>query len=127
MLSAEGNVEQLMGLLAVDTIEAVQAPIFGMPVTWEAFWRLAEEPGDFGEYGPAGNNFGRETEFDCAQESCVLLDDDPLYRDFALQRHAAAVLATMRAMVFMQEALMQKQEAPMQRAQLAPTTSSPDP
>ena len=87
---------------ADDTREAVRAPMPGIPTTWEALWKLGE-PGEFGEYGDAGNNFGRRTGFDCgADERCVLLKDDPLYAAFALERHIAAVRATMAAMFLAQ-------------------------
>lgn len=87
---------------ASNTLRAVQAPILGMPTSWQAFWKLAEDPGSFGEYGPAGNNFGRHTEFRCAGQRCVLLDEDPLYHAFAVARHAEAVRATVRAMAWLQ-------------------------
>ncbi len=89
---------------AQDTLTAVQAPLFGLPVSWEVFWKMSENPGNFGEYGPAGNNFGRSARFRCGeQERCVLLNEDPLYADFALQRHLTAVVASMRAMRLLQE------------------------
>jgi hypothetical protein len=74
-----------------------------LPVSWQVFWKPASKAGDFGEYGPAGNNFGRKTSFRCgAAKPCLLLDDDPLYEEFALQRHADAVRATMQAMYLLQ-------------------------
>ena len=93
----------VMRAVADDTLAAVRSPIAGLPASWESFWRLAEEPGSFGEYGPAGNNFGRKTEFRCEAERCVLLRDDPLYVEFAAARHLAAVNGTMRAMLLMQQ------------------------
>ena len=82
------------------TLAAVQRLIEGLPVSWEVFWEPHENPARFGSYGPAGNRFGRSTKFPCGQsEPCVLLDDDPLYLDFAMRRHAAAVTASMRAMM----------------------------
>ena len=85
--------------VATQTLEAVRTPISGMPATWEAFWTPDTKAGNFGEYGPAGNNFGRETTFRCADaQRCVLLDDDPLYQEFAQDRHLAAVLGTIRVM-----------------------------
>jgi len=88
---------------AEDTRAAVQAPMLGI-TTWEAFWKLGAE-GDFGEYGDAGNNFGRPTRFNCGEpERCVLLKDDPLYEAFALERHVLAVRATMAAMMLAQRA-----------------------
>ena len=87
---------------AENTRAAVRAPMLGMPATWEAMWEFGE-PGEFGEYGAAGNNFGRPTRFDCGQdERCVLLKDDPLYAAFALERHLVAVRATMAAMLLAQ-------------------------
>ncbi len=85
------------------TLAAVRAPIDGMPTQWTAFWMPSSEPGNFGDYGPAGNAFGRRTEFACGNgERCVLLQDDPLYREFALARHRDAVRSTQVAMLLMQ-------------------------
>ena len=92
---------------AEDTLTAIEAPMFGLPATWEAFWTLNEDPGKFGEYGPAGNNFGRNTRFRCgAQGRCGLLSEDPLYQEFALQRHISAVVASMRVMLVLQRQRM---------------------
>ena len=77
--------------------------IAGYPVSWEAFWSFGEQSGDFGEYGIAGNQFGKRSSFRCADdERCLLLEDDPLYQEFALQRHVEAVQATMKALLIMQ-------------------------
>lgn len=85
------------------TINAVRTPIYGYPVTWEVFWSFNADPDEFGEYGPAGNNFGDRTRFRCGEdERCLLLKNDPLYRDFADAQHITAVLATMRALALMQ-------------------------
>jgi len=92
---------QILRDVAAGTLAAVRAPIGGLPTTWESFWTPAEQPGDFGDYGPAGNSFGRKVEFPCSRdgaERCVLLEDDPLYAEFALERQMAAVRATARAM-----------------------------
>ena len=101
----EGGDETFAAVLhstAEDTRAAVRAPMLGMPATWEALWRFGD-PGDFGEYGNAGNNFGRPTRFNCGDaERCVLLKDDPLYASFALDRHLVAVRATMAAMLLAQ-------------------------
>lgn len=92
--------------VAADTLIAVRSPITGLPASWEVFWELAENANNFGEYGPAGNNFGRATEFRCdSAQRCVLLNDDPLYALFARQRHVSAVQGTMGAMLLLQRGL----------------------
>jgi hypothetical protein len=89
--------------VAERTLEAVLEPISGLPTDWTAFWRPNRKADGFGDYGPAGNSFGRRTEFRCAGgERCVLLKDDPLYAEFALARHADAVRGTQSAMLRMQ-------------------------
>ncbi len=98
-----GDFATILRTVAADTLIAVRSPISGLPASWEVFWKLAENAENFGEYGPAGNNFGRATEFRCqGEERCVLLRNDPLYAQFARQRHAAAVRGTMGAMLLMQ-------------------------
>jgi len=102
----------ILRVVAEDTLAAVSQPISGMPVSWEAFWKLGDEAADFGEYGPAGNTFGRNTSFRCGgRQRCVLLDDDPLYAEFALQRHLRAVRGTLAAMQLMQMGLMEQRSA----------------
>jgi len=81
---------------ANQSLTAIRQPIPGMPTTWQSFWRLASDPADFGEYGPAGNRFGARTSFRCGDERCVLLNKDPLYEEFAQARHLDAVVGTMR-------------------------------
>jgi hypothetical protein len=94
---------EILGDVAQRTMDAVMAPIPGMPVAWSAFWNPSQDPGDFGDYGPAGNSFGRRTEFRCGDgQRCVLLKDDPLYADFALARHRDAIRGTQSAMLLMQ-------------------------
>ncbi len=83
---------------ADQTLAAILEPIPGMPSTWQSFWRLAKNPADFGEYGPAGNRFGARTTFRCGDERCVLLNKDPLYDEFAQARHIEAVVGTMRVL-----------------------------
>jgi hypothetical protein len=101
-----GNYAAILRAVAADTLVAVRSPIAGLPASWEVFWEFDEVPGNFGEYGPAGNNFGRATEFRCESEQrCVLLRDDPLYAQFARERHTTAVRGTMRAMLLMQRAM----------------------
>ena len=105
VLNHGADMRALLQETADETVVAVQAPIFGLPSTWEAFWQLAEQADDFGEFGPAGNNFGRGVEFACGEdEACVLLENDPLYRNFARERHIAAVMVTMRALYIAQQA-----------------------
>jgi hypothetical protein len=93
---------------ASDTLRAVRSPIFGFPSTWEAYWSFAKDPADFGEYGAAGNNFGERAEFRCGvralgtRQWCLLLKDDPLYQDFAFERHVAAAIASMRIFAVLQ-------------------------
>ncbi|MCZ0944050.1 MAG: hypothetical protein OXJ53_13410 [Gammaproteobacteria bacterium] len=101
------NYDGVLRETAENTVTAIEAPMFGLPASWEAFWTLNEDPGKFGEYGPAGNNFGRNTRFRCgAQGRCVLLSEDPLYQEFALQRHISAVVASMRVMLILQRQRM---------------------
>lgn len=98
--------KQLLVETAEHTRAAARGPIPGLPADWTAFWRDDADPSDFGEYGPAGNRFGRATGFRCGEsrrERCHLVDDDPIYRDFATARHVDAVLATMRAMLMAQK------------------------
>lgn len=102
-LGTVGSFQDVLEDVATQTIQAVRAPIFGFPATWEAYWQFARKANEFGEYGPAGNSFGDRTRFNCGEQtSCLLLEDDPLYRDFATARHISAVVATMRAMALMQ-------------------------
>jgi hypothetical protein len=97
------NYTEILTGSANETLRAVVQPITGMPATWEAFWKLGDDARSFGEYGPAGNNFGRRTQFRCdAQQRCLLLDDDPLYAEFALARHLQAVRGTLSAMRLIQ-------------------------
>ena len=96
--------QQVLVDAANETVTSVQGWIYGFPTTWESYWRFANEADEFGEYGPAGNSFGERTEFSCGgeKERCLLLKNDPLYRDYAVDRHVAAVIATMRAMLLLQ-------------------------
>jgi hypothetical protein len=96
----------ILRAVATDTLVAVRSPIAGLPASWEVFWELAEDANNFGEYGPAGNNFGRATEFRCdIAQRCVLLKNDPLYAQFARRRHVSAVQGTMGAMLLLQRGL----------------------
>ncbi len=100
--------DALLSATAERTLSAVREQIPGLPVSWQAFWRIGE-PGGFGGYGGAGNNFGRPAEFDCGgrsrSERCVLLERDPLYEAFAADRHEDAVRATIAAMWMLQHGL----------------------
>ena len=92
------NFADILKETADKSLRAVVEPIPGMPTTWQAFWRLSRNPGDFGDYGRAGNRFGSSTSFKCGKERCVLLKDDPLYGEFAAARHADAVIGTMKVL-----------------------------
>lgn len=91
----------LLDRTAAATMAAIRSPIADMDATWQAFWE-EDEPGRFGSYGPAGNNFGRGTGFPCGEDRCLLLDDDPIYEEFAARQHRLAVLGTMRAVLLLQ-------------------------
>jgi len=112
LLSRAVSLSAVLADAAQETIHAVQEPIAGFPTTWESYWRLAQNEEEFGEYGRAGNSFGERTEFRCgAGERCLLLENDPLYEEFAQQRHVSAVAATMRAMYLFQVATLVGDEA----------------
>lgn len=100
--------DNLLSATAERTLSAVREQIPGLPVSWQVFWRIGD-PGGFGRYGGAGNNFGRPAEFDCGgrtrAERCVLLERDPLYEAFAADRHVEAVRATITAMWMLQHGL----------------------
>lgn len=101
MRPAPETFREVLRGVASDTLAAVQGPLGGLPSTWEAFWEPSRHPGDFGDYGVAGNSFGRRVSFPCqpeGEERCVLVEDDPLYDEFALDRQFAAVEGTIRAM-----------------------------
>jgi hypothetical protein len=98
-----GSFEEILTGTADRTMQAVMSPIEGMPASWSDFWKPDRNPGNFGDYGPAGNSFGRRTEFRCGdRQRCVLLNDDPLYVEFAMARHLDAVQGTLKAMLLMQ-------------------------
>jgi len=97
--------QEILQAVAADTVNAVRAPMDGLPTTWEPFWTPGNSAGEFGAYGPAGNNFGRKAEFRCSADTakrCVLLKNDPLYAEFALHRQLAAVRGTAQAMYLFQ-------------------------
>ena len=95
------DLQALLVSTAEGTIASVRAPIEGLPAQWTAFWQFGAAD-EFGSYGPAGNKFGERTGFQCGSETCLLLENDPLYQDFAHVRHTAAVTVTMKAMLLMQ-------------------------
>lgn len=122
---SDGTFERLLVETAERTLASIDEPIRGMPATWEAFWEPDKDDDDFGSYGKAGNNFGLEASFPCAtgaegvdqdsdqkarsrrerRRGCVLLDNDPIYAEYAAARHLDAVKATMAAVAIMQERL----------------------
>lgn len=85
---------ELLRRTAMGTRAALRQPIADFGVDWQVFWEMNADPGEFGSYGPAGNNFGDDTDFPCDQDRCVLLQDDPIYQAFAAERHAEAVRVT---------------------------------
>ncbi len=99
---SDSQFENVLQEVADATLQAVQASIEGLPTTWQSFWRLAKQADEFGEYGRAGNSFGQRTQYRCGDDRCLLLRDDPLYAQFAAQRHLAAALATMRTLALLQ-------------------------
>lgn len=123
--------QQILVNVADDTIAAVQRPIVGFPTTWEAFWRFGKKAHDFGDYGPAGNQFGDRTSFRCGpkpaekgaeRERCLLLKDDPLYKDFAFDRHVMAVVGSMQAMLLLQQRRTAPKGIVVETATPAPVT-----
>ena len=106
--SADGTFENLLKRTADQTIASIEEPVEGLPTTWEAFWEFDSDNDDFGSYGAAGNNFGRQTTFRCTEDQerdCVLLANDPLYAAYANARHLDAVQATISAVAMMQDHL----------------------
>lgn len=107
----DAGFDNLLVDTAERTIASIAEPVPGLPVTWEAFWEFDDDAGDFGRYGNAGNNFGRETRFRCdvserpRRRNCVLVDDDPIYRQYAQARHLDAVQVTITAMARMQDVI----------------------
>ena len=100
----KGEFLEVLNYAAQQTLSAVQTEIPGMPISWQAFWHMADDENDFGEYGPAGNSFGSNAEFDCGEsETCVLLKNDPLYKQFAAIQHSRAVIATAMAIKIAQQ------------------------
>lgn len=103
LFSEEATPEELLVELAELTISAIRQPIVGQgPATWESFWEFDRE-GRFGKYGPAGNRFGERTDFSCGDQTCLFLQDDPLYREFALDRHFDALQYSLRLMRWAQQ------------------------
>lgn len=105
--NSEFNLVDVLIMTADKTLDAVQAGVEGLPTSWQAFWELDEQAEDWGEYGVAGNNFGRKVDFKCGEQKCILLNDDPLYREFATQRQLQAVKSTFLAMYWMQRSVVQ--------------------
>ena len=107
--SSAMDLNQLLVSTADRTIESVQTSIQGMPATWQAFWKLGDA-GSFGDYGVAGNNFGRRTSFRCPLEPdqrCLLLEDDPIYAEYAAGQHMLAIEATMIAIGLLQTGVIE--------------------
>lgn len=117
----DGTFERLLVDTADRTLDSIGDPVRGLPATWEAFWELDKDADDFGSYGDAGNRFGRQATFRCnaggkpadgstarkETRECVLLENDPVYAEYAASRHLDAVRTTMTAVAIMQEQLRQ--------------------
>ena len=106
---ADGSFETILTATAERTLDSIREPIRGLPATWEAFWEFDRDADDFGSYGPAGNNFGRQTTFRCPGDEsrdCVLLAGDPLYYEYAAARHQDAVRATVRALALLRQGVV---------------------
>jgi hypothetical protein len=134
LAATPASYEAILAATATETIASLHGPIGRLPATWEAFWELPEEPGEFGNYGPAGNSFGRYTDFQCGEEDtlhrCVLITDDPAYTAFAVERQLAAVRATAQTMLLFRRsetvAARRQPPAPGQREVPAHTAGAPD-
>lgn len=126
--AADGTFEALLADTAERTVASILQPIRGMPATWEAFWELDKDADDFGSYGAAGNNFGRETAFRCPgdrERRCVLLANDPLYVEYAKARHLHAVQATVSALAIMQQRLQMLATLEADAAEMPATPEPP--
>ena len=69
LASPDQPVEEVLRDTAAATLRAVQRRIDSLPMTWQAFWKLADDPEQFGEYGRAGNNFGRRSNSNAVRPS----------------------------------------------------------
>lgn len=110
----------LLAATAEETRRAIDTPVGRFPATWADFWSPPTAPGEFGSYGPAGNNFGRYVEFPCGPNTinrCVLITDDPAYTTFAEARHMAAVRATAQALLLFHRQQSGALSAPSQRTE----------
>ncbi|MEE4361159.1 MAG: hypothetical protein V2I63_06500 [Pseudomonadales bacterium] len=106
----DANFESILNRTAALTMAAIRSPISDMQASWHVFWE-EDEPGRFGSYGIVGNSFGRAAHFPCGDAECHLLEDDPIYRDFALAQHRLAVLSTMRAVLVLQRFALARDNA----------------
>lgn len=122
---ADETFATLLDRTAAATMAAIRAPIADMDASWHAFWE-EDEPGRFGSYGDAGNSFGRAARFPCGDETCHLLDDDPIYRDFAVSQRRLAVISTMRAVLVMQRLRMAASTGRDANGEPAPAPDPPD-
>ena len=111
---ADSTLERLLVDTAEGTLDAIAEPIAGLPATWAAFWEPDAERGNFGRYGEAGNNFGRDVGFKCGDggsQHCELLENDRVYAEFARDRHVDAVRATITAIAIVQDAAAKRRAA----------------
>jgi hypothetical protein len=78
LASPDQPVEEVLRDTASATLRAVQRRIDSLPMTWQSFWKLADDPEQFGEYGRAGNNFGRRVELKCGETKLRAAHREPL-------------------------------------------------
>jgi hypothetical protein len=72
--------------------------------SWEVFWRFGKL-GKFGSYGPAGNNFGKQIKLQLLAGMLHIEEKNPVYSEFAYDRHRNAIAVTIHALCAFQTAL----------------------
>jgi len=109
---AERSYNQILNALADETYLTLENKIPDSPLTWsEAFWDRKRNSRGFGDYGRAGNRFGK-------RKSCLKKKDVPeinrdacgdrlqvikaVYDQFSGEQHLAAIEGSMRAIALLQ-------------------------
>ena len=104
---ADATLANLLVDTADRTIESIVEPIRGMPTTWEAFWELDNDQGEFGRYGNAGKQLRARREVSGAARtraaSACCWRRIRSTRNSRATRHLDAVKATMTAIAIVQE------------------------